>query len=144
MTDTQVENFLIATFEGIGSPLLTSTTVDSKTTYTNICYENRAFNRPTDNYWFGLHFIPTLPYQQELGKYGKNRWHGIFQVDICVPKDSGTDAMNDRYNTIVNAFPRGYITDGIRILKVGRSSARSTDDFCFTPVSISWQADLDN
>lgn len=143
MTDTTVEEFLITQFETIGTPLLTSKITNGKTTYTNVAYENKSFTRPSDNYWFELFFIPSRPYQQELGQSGRNRWQGVFQINICVPKNVGKTSINARFNSIVNAFPRGYITDGIRITSAGRTSARTADDYCFQPVSVYWEADLD-
>lgn len=144
MTDTEVESILISTFETIGSPFLTSITTNGTTKYTNVAYENKSFTRPNNGYWFELHFIPSAPYQQELGKTGKNRWYGIFQINICVPKNVGTTSMQSRFNKIFSVFPRGFLSNGINIKSVARTSARTEDDYMFLPVSIAWQADLSN
>lgn len=144
MTETTVEKFLIETFESIGEPLLTYKLKDGIKVITNVSYPNKAFTRPEKNYWFEIHFLPTMPYQQELGQTGKNRWNGILQIDICVPKNTGTDALNARFNKIYETFKRGYITNGLRIISVGRTSARTAEDYCFQSVSIAWQADLEN
>lgn len=144
MTDTEVETFLINHFETECASLLTSKIVNSKTVYTNVSFQNKSFTRPSDGYWFELIFLPTTPYQQELGHDGGNRWNGILQVNICIPQNTGTAAANARYNKIYSAFPRGFITNGIRILSVAHTSARAVDDYCSMSVSIAWQADLAN
>lgn len=144
MTDAVVQDFFIETFEGLGKPLLTSIQKDGKTEYTNISYPNRPFSKPENNYWFELFFLSTMPFQQELGQTGRNRWQGIFQVNICVPKDVGTKALNARFEKIAETFKRGYIADGIRILSVGRTAPHSFDDYYSQPINISYEADLDN
>lgn len=146
MTDVEAESFLIRTFEEIPefnqepNPILTKSIKNGKTIITNINYENRAFTRPDNGYWFRLSFLPVKQNEAGIGMSSCNRFRGILQVDIVVPKDSGTTARNARYNAIFKAFSRGFITNGIRILSVGRSSARSCGDYCSLPISIAYEA----
>ena len=124
-------------------------------------HPNVAFERPDDLYWLDFFFLPGIPYQQELGNGGRNRWTGVLQINICVPKDDtslddgvdsdgdddfGSSAMDTCYNDIAEAFRRGTVFDGIRIHKCYRntSAMQTYDDFCCLPVTIEWQADLSN
>lgn len=124
-------------------------------------HPNMAFERPDDLYWLDFFFLPGIPYQQELGNEGRNRWAGIMQINICTPKDDmtvedgmddegdddyGSSAMDRCYNDIAQAFRRGTTFDGIRIYKTYRntSAMQVYDDFCVLPVTIEWQADLSN
>lgn len=124
-------------------------------------HPNIAFKRPDDLYWLDFFFLPNVPFQQELGTTGRNRWKGILQINICVPKnemtveddvdsdeddDFGTSAMDICYNDIARVFKRGVIFDGIRIHKTYRntSALQVYDDFCCLPVTIEWQSDLSN
>lgn len=144
MTETEVQKVLLSIFNGIGEPLLTLAEENGKTVITNVSYPNKAFTRPKNGYWFEIYFLSDMPFQSSLGSSGWNRWKGIMQVNICVPKDSGTDALDARYNKIYRVFKRGYIAKRIRILSVGRTSARTSEDYCSQSVSISWEADLEN
>lgn len=116
---------------------------------------NMAFERPDDLYWLDFFFLPNTPYQQEIGWGARNRWTGIMQINICVPKDDtlstednvfGNSAMDLCYEDIAKVFKRGTIFNGIRIAKTCRetSAMQVYDDFVCLPVSIYWQADLSN
>jgi hypothetical protein len=126
-------------------------------------HPNVSFERPDDLYWLDFFFLSNEPYQQELGTGGRNRWTGILQINICVPKDEfqlpnddeedddesvtfGTSAMDTCYNDIAKVFRRGTIFNGIRISRTYRttSAMQVYDDFCCMPVTIEWQADLSN
>jgi hypothetical protein len=124
-------------------------------------HPNISFERPDDLYWLDFFFLPGTPYQQEIGNWGRNRWTGILQINICVPKNEmtveddvdsdeddtfGTSAMDTCFNDIAKVFRRGVTFDGIRIHKTYRntSAMQVYDDFCCLPVTIEWQADLNN
>lgn len=151
MTDSVVQDFFISRFEEIGSPLLTFKTEEytingkkeRRKVATNVLYPNKSFTRPDNCYWFELFFLANAPFQQELGRTGRNRWRGIFQINICSPKDAGTRAINNRFDRITKQFGRGYITNGLRITSIARDTPHSYDDYYVQPVSIYYEADLD-
>lgn len=116
---------------------------------------NKTFERPADLYWLDFKFLANPPFQQELGTGGRNRWQGIMQINICVPRDDASgdvsndfedSAMDICYQNIAKVFRRGVIFNGIRIIKCCRntSAMQFYDDFCLLPVSIYWQSDLSN
>lgn len=106
---------------------------------------NNTDERPTDNLWFEIFPLHSMPHQQELGTSGRNRWNFGLQININSPKDVGTSEIDDAYDFIVSKFKRGDIFDGIRVLQTAyRSSARMADDYYSVPVTVMVQADLDN
>ncbi|MBQ0112963.1 MAG: hypothetical protein KBT03_07525 [Bacteroidales bacterium] len=111
--------------------------------YPEVALENEAFVRPDDGYWYEVSVIPSAPQQIELGTEARSRWYGILQVNICVPKDSGTRAMNERFDAIAKHFRSGLILEGVRIVKTYRTSAVDDGDFLVLPVTVEWWSDLD-
>lgn len=144
MTDVDVEIYLIEKFKEIGEPLVTKPVKDEsgKLVYPNLNLENQSFKRPANLYWFNLWFIPSLPLDSvSLCANGKF-WTGIFQIDICVPKNIGTKALYNRFNVIQKHFKTGFIAPGIRIVSVGRNPIQNADDYTALPVSVVWQGYL--
>ena len=91
--------------------------------------------------------MPGQPFQQELGRAGRNRWTFVLQININGSRSaiSGTRAYDEAYDYIAEHFKRGDIFDGIRVLKTAyRSSARIQDDYYSVPVTVMVQADLPN
>lgn len=111
--------------------------------YPEVAFPNEAFTRPEDGYWYEISMIPAVPNQIELGTTARSRWTGIMQINICVPKDSGTKAMNARFNAIAALFRSGLYIEGVRVVRTYRTSALDDGDFTVMPVSVEWWADLD-
>lgn len=146
MTDYEVEQYFIKKIENIGTPLIESTFIGGKVSYTNIKYENKSFTRPANGYWFELYYDTNPPVQAVGGSSGRNLWAGYFQINICVPKDSGKKAAMKRYEKIFNEFPIGFVGDkfpGLRILSIGRAPMQYYDDFSLLPMSIIFEAYLE-
>ena len=113
------------------------------TGYPNVAFPNKPFERPDDGYWYELFFIPAVPVQKELGKDGRLLWIGVLQINICVPKNDGTEALNNRYDKVSSLFRSTSFIDGVRIHRTYRTSALDDEDFYVLPVSVEWQAYLD-
>ena len=114
---------------------------------TNVIEPNTTRERPLDEIWFEIFPLHTPPRQQELGGAGRNRWTLGLQININAPRNSiyGTDDIEEAYDFIAANFKRGDIFDGIRVLQTAyRSSARTFDDYYSEPVTVMFQADLDN
>lgn len=146
MTDTYAEEILITHFKKIEILTKVETTDFEGNTiyeYPEIALPNESFERPDDGYWYELHPIPAKSMDIELGTKARSRWIGILQVNICVPKNSGSTPLNERYDEIAKHFRRGLVIDGVRIISSDRTSAMDDGDYYVMPVSIVWQADLD-
>lgn len=116
--------------------------------YPNVAFPNSSFIRPQGDdgnniNWYEIFFIPGRPVQIELGTTGRSRWVGVMQVNICIPKEWGTDELLDRYDEVAKLFKSGLIIEGVRIARTYRSVSLDNDDYYCLPVSIEWQADLD-
>ena len=121
----------------------------------DINYEFEDFHRPDPTVtgcWYELHFLPATPYMAEIFKKTMNRWTGIFQINVCVPKTIRTyypnlgvqDFVDNAYNSIAEVMKRGVIKDRVHITGVGRTSAIDNGDYYSVPISVSWYANLPN
>lgn len=121
----------------------------------NVIEPNEARSRgslagPEDNengekVWFEIFPLRAQPFQQELGAGGRNRWISGAQININCPKGIGTYDIDSVYDAIAARFRRGDIFDGVRVAQTAyRSSARIADDYYSVPVTVMFQADLDN
>lgn len=102
-------------------------------------------DRYGDKIWFEVFPLRAQPFQQELGAGGRNRWNSGAQININCPKGVGTYDIDCVYDAIAARFKRGDIFDGVRVAQTAyRSSARLADDYYSVPVTVMFQADLDN
>lgn len=138
MTDVYAEEVLTEKFKE-----LKSLTVTESGEYPEVSFPNKNFTRPEDGYWYELWFAPARATQIELGSEARSRWVGILQINICVPKDSGTQAANSRYEAIASHFRTGSYIKGVRIINTQRTSAFENGDYYVMPVTVSYWADLD-
>lgn len=138
MTDAYVEKVIIDKFKE-----LEGLTVNEDGTYPEVAFPNQNFVRPEDGYWYELYFIPGQPVQVELGTEGRSRWVGVLQINICTPKDSGIEPINDRYESVAKLFRSGTYIDGVRIKRTYRTSALEDGDYYVMPVTVEYWADLD-
>lgn len=120
--------------------------------YIDINYEYEDFERPSSGIWYAIHFLPTQPYQKELGANGMNNWTGIFQIDVCTIKSIRTitpeyvvkDYFDNAYAAIAEVMKRGVIQDRVHITGIGKSSAIDNGDYYSMPISVQWYANLSN
>lgn len=149
MTDVYAEEVLTERFKELPNLITKTEEIETddgitKTVikYLDVAFPNIPFQRPDNGYWYELYFMTQAPDQIELGSYGRNRWRGIMQVNICVPKSSGTQAVNERFNAIAALFRQGMNLAHVRINKVYRGTAIEDGDFYSMPVSVEWWSDL--
>lgn len=163
MTQTYVRNKLVELFETI-EPVLEK---NEDGEITNVNYEFEAFDREGHKTWLELFFIPSPPVQTELGTKGRNTWMGLFQINLCAVKNklnqvasaadedeteekpdtskmSVQEFFDYNYNAIAEVMKRGVIYKGVRVIKIYNSPARDFGDYFSMPVTVEWQAYLDN
>lgn len=138
MTDSKIEKLMINKFKE-----LKGLTILEDGTFPEVAFPYQSFNRPTDGYWYELFYIPGEPEQIEFGGIGRNRWVGILQVNVVVPKESGLEPALARYDSIEELYPSGSYIENIRVIKTYRSSAYEDGDYYVLPVTVSVWADLD-
>lgn len=145
MTDARIENLIIEKFKELDGleKVNIGTREEPEWEYPTVAFPNVTFTKPDDGYWYELFFIPARPVVIELGSEARSRWVGILQINVCVPKNTGTIPLNDRYDNIAKLFRSGLFFDGIRINRTYRTSALDDGDYYVMPVSVEWQADLD-
>lgn len=146
MTNTYVNRLLTEKFKELDGLVINEIDDgDGNITYEypEVAFPNEPFERPEDGYWYELHPTPAQPVQLELGSTARSRWTGAMYINICVPKNSGTEPLYDRYDNIAKLFRQGMIIKGVRIVAVQDSSSVDDGDFLVMPISIVWQADLE-
>lgn len=146
MTDFDVEQYFVNKIENIGEPLIERKFIGGTISYPNIKYENKSFKRPVNGYWFELYCDINAPIQAAGGSAGRNLWSGAFQVNICVPKDSGKKAAMKRFDRIYNEFHIGFVGSdfpGLRIITIGHGSMEYYDDYSVLPMLIVFDAYLE-
>jgi hypothetical protein len=108
MTDSYIEQVLINTFltlnEFSGVPYIKK---DGNGRPLNVSIPNVPFIESDDKHFFILSFLPNAPEPAGMGENAKNRWTGIFQIDIMVPLGAGTDEAAAKYEWINKLFQRG-------------------------------------
>lgn len=112
--------------------------------YTNVAFPNKLFSPPESKRWFELYFIPDPPEGLGVCDNHLDRWTGIFQIDICTPKNKGEDEANNKYKWIAKLFARGTAFDDVLIDKVYKVKTSEEDDIYRTTVRVEWEADIDN
>lgn len=142
MTETYVEDILIEKFLSMGSPWIKTKVINEQEVVTNVAVPNENFTRPADGNWFEIEFLTNKPMHGEIGVNARTRWNGIMQVSICVPKNTGREALNTRYNKIHDLYMKENQFNGIRVNKVFKTSALDAGDFYVVIVSVEWQSDL--
>ena len=139
MTDTAIKTALINRF----LTLNTFSGIDF-TTASNVAKPNEAFNQPTDNRWFQLHFIPNEPEQIAIGVSNYERWTGLFQIDICTPLDRGELEADTKYEWIAKLFARGTSFSNVIVERVYSPDCDVEKDHYKKIVRVEWTADIDN
>lgn len=128
--------------EGVFETALKTLTVFIKSN--NVAWPNEVFKKPSSGGWYEIDHLPGEPYQVSLGGDAPNRWVGIYQITICVPLDTGKEAVNARYEAIAGLFARGTTFSGVEIEKVYAGPEGPEEDHYRLPVRIEYRADIEN
>ena len=76
-------------------------------------FANERFVPPNDERaWFEIDFIPGEPTPAGLGTEAQNRWVGLMQITICIPKGVGNGEAVTIYEMLATTFARGVVVDG--------------------------------
>lgn len=108
--------------------------------FENLTSERTEVSEGFTKAWYEIYFNPAPPTEGELMQGARFWWTGFVQINICVPVNTGTDDIRERYNEIAEAFKPKLIHQGVRILKTYRASNFNEDDFIWCPVTIDWKA----
>lgn len=88
--------------------------------------------------------LPAKAIPSSVGTTGKDNLSGIFQVDLFVPQDTGTDAVNTLADSVIAHFPRGLIlvdrTLNLHISRAYCEVGRRIEPFYMLPVIVQWTA----
>lgn len=117
-----------------------------ETGYTNVNFnKNIFFNRPADKIFFELNMITNAPEQIGVISDGYNeRITGIFQIDICVPLNSGMKETEDICNKLFEIFKVGTTFDDVTVNNVYKPTEGSEKTYYKTVVRVNFDADIIN
>lgn len=149
MNDTYIEQKLTERFLSLndfmtdngfaGDPYIET---DAKGKPLNVSLPNIAFKVPDNNRFFVLSFLPGEPEPAGMGENAENRWTGIFQIDIIVPLDAGTDETSAKYDWICKLFQRGKSFNDITIIRTYRATNETEETFYKTIIRVEFSATL--
>lgn len=109
---------------------------------TNVAWENTKFEPKEGEGYLRAFMLPAEPEQATIGASGLDRVAGIYQIDVCEPKDGGNGALLRKVDAILAQFARGTsVTSNGVTLTIQRSwpgPAIARDSFYVIPVSVSW------
>jgi hypothetical protein len=114
----------------------------------NVASENSEYAKTVGTGWLRETFLPAEPMQADLGTSGRNRFSGIYQIDVFEETGKGSNAAETMAETLLVAFKRGttMASSGVtvRVEKAWRSPAVQEGDRYQVPVTVRWFAYVAN
>lgn len=109
---------------------------------TNVAWENTVFEPKEGDGYLRPYLLPAEPSQATVGANGLDRVGGIYQVDVCEPKDGGNGALLRKVDEVLAQFARGSTVSSngvvLTILRSWPGPAIARDSFYVIPVSVSF------
>lgn len=109
---------------------------------TDVAWENTIYKPQEGVGYLRTFLLPAEPRQATVGTSGLDRVAGIYQIDVCEPKDAGNGPLLRKADQVVAQFTRGLnLTNGPVTLTISRSwpgPAFQRDSFYVIPVSVTW------
>lgn len=115
-----------------------------------LIFENRSGDDGTAIEPQGTHieafFLPASTTNIEVGRNGKQRANGVYQVTIRVPLFSGTYEVNQLRDRLLTVYARGaFLTRNstmVRVITASPASRSRSGNYYQMPVTIEWRADI--
>ena len=139
-TTASADNAIITVLQ---TPLASLTTIAPD----HVVYINKIFNQDSSPF-IVCSYIPARPYQAGLGTYGKERFGGIFQIDVGVAIDEGRASINPIMAEIKEIYKRGTTLQNdeisVECKRVWESTPIPSDAWYIVPISVEYYAYVDN
>lgn len=108
----------------------------------NVAWENARFEPAEGTGYLRPFLLPAEPRQASVGASGLDRISGIYQIDVCEPKDQGLGPHLRKVDQVIAQFSRGLslTSNGatVTILRSWPGPSLDRDSFYCVPVSVSW------
>jgi hypothetical protein len=117
--------------------------------YENLDPAGKAFVPPSKGLWYRAWFMPGEPSPAGIGADARNRFVGIFQVDVLADVGKGTKATDDEAERLRKIFARGTSLEksgvyvNIKNSWVDRTTQNETA-YYKQIVKVMWWADVEN
>lgn len=140
MSTMTAENDIITVIQ---TPLASLSTVDAS----NVVYVNVPYTGNEDVH-IVCNFLPSQPFQAGLGTYGKQRYDGLFQIDVLVPIGDGRATMNAIMTELKSLYKRGTTLQNSQISvqckTVWEGASLGSPNWYIVPLNIRYYAYVDN
>lgn len=84
-----------------------------------IAGENHPYPQPVNKEWVHVSFAPGRRFRTNIGTLPKWRQLGLFQVNIMVPKDTGTDRCWQIVDWVIDSLSdKSYTLDDGEVVKL--------------------------
>lgn len=87
--------------------------------------------------------LPAITETLSVGLTGKDKFNGLYQVDVFIPTGDSHDGANWITDEIIKAFPKKTLitADGItlRVANHWRETSTQSTEWYITPVVIQWE-----
>jgi hypothetical protein len=105
-----------------------------------VAYENKDFAKPTTGSYLQIFFLTPAVVNPDVAAE-RERETGIFQINICVPQNTGSKKATDLIAALRALFPVLPKTGTVSIERPANVSGgfNRTDGFFVTPVSFSYR-----
>lgn len=108
----------------------------------NVAFENTKYTPEEGVGYLRSFLLPAEPAAATIGPNGLDRVSGIYQIDVCEPKDLGTGALMRKVDQVIAQFAKGLTVSSngvtLTILRSWPGPAIPRDAFYVCPVSVSW------
>lgn len=117
-------------------------------TGTHVVYSNIDYTPVEGTSYIEEYILPNVPLQDGIGTQARNRYRGIMQLNINVPKGGGKAAFNGIYTALGAYFKRGvpisYNGTNVQIEKVAVGRSVPDSPWFRRNIDIYYRCDLDN
>ena len=104
--------------------------------------ENTLIRPANTTAWCRSTLLPAATVVESIGVDGRERKHGLFQVDLFFINNGGYKDASEMADLVVAAFSKGlYLTDGnytVMILRSWIDAAKPFPNYYNVPVIVEW------
>lgn len=109
--------------------------------------ENTLMKPANTPSWCRATLLPSETSIESIGNDGRERYNGLYQIDLFYINNSGTLAAFEMADVIISNFSKGiYLTGGndieVMVIKSFIDPAKPFPNYYQLPVLVKWQCDM--
>jgi len=126
------------------TPLATLTTIPND----HIAYMNKVYTNSDNEPFIAVNTIGATTRQVSLGTYGKQKYEGLFQINVFVPVDSGLNTLQEIIGELKSIYGRGATLINteisVKCIIAYEGTASNDDEWYMLPFIVDYYAYVDN